>query len=551
MNRRKPYRLLNPALLLSLLPSLAAAQYTDIYTFNSYFEGCCANQPAMLAQGTDGNLYGTLPSGGGSTDAGSWLEYNMSGHPKLTNFGDYTSAQLPDSLSGSNSGFTLGIDGNLYAGVSHVNGLDFGAIIRLSPSSPGQSSSGPPSIVYQFPGGTNPDGYPNPTFPVAPPIQGTDFNLYGVTNDDAYSGYVYQVLLNSSTGQGTAGWALRLPSQSSAPLLLGSDGNFYGTYSNGSFSTNSSGVVVPSPNGNGGIFQITPAGVIGWYYNLDPFSTTHNNGNGDGSGPQGGVMQAADGYLYGTASGGGTNATAGGVVFKIAINGTGYGVAYNFHSTDGTAPHGGLLQGSDGYLYGLTTDNGPPLPPQIRKYLPPAVTLGTMFKVSTAGTNYAVLIPFFGIPVWNYYGPGIDPESTPTLHTNGIIYGLTHRGGENGATSGPGAFDDAGEFFSYNAGLSPFISIVGQRSARIGDRVGIIGQGFSNPVGAATGVTFGGVAVAWGKFTVTVWSDRYMTVVVPPGAKSGPVVVQETTGNLSTLYNFTINCSYLGCLHHP
>jgi hypothetical protein len=79
------------------------------------------------------------------------------------------------------------------------------------------------------------------------------------------------------------------------------------------------------------------------------------------------------------------------------------------------------VQGSDGYLYGLTTDNGPSIPPQIQKYLPPAVTVGTMFKVSTTGTNYTVLIPFFGIPLWDYMGPGIDPESTPTLHTNGII----------------------------------------------------------------------------------------------------------------------------------
>jgi hypothetical protein len=543
MNCRKPYRFLIPVLLLSLLPSLVRAQsrYTGIYTFNCNVEGCGANQPNMLAQGTDGNLYGTQPSGG-TYGYGSWLKYNMNGLPTLTNFGDYTSAQVPDSLSDSNSGFTLGIDGNLYAGVSHVNGMDLGAIIKLTPSAPGLSPTGPPSVVFKFTGGSN------GTFPVAPPIQGTDLNLYGVTSDYGYSGYVYQVLLSTSTGQGTLGWIHQLPSKSTGPLLLGSDGNFYGTYVYGSFSTNSSGTVVPSGNGYGGIFQITPAGVIGWYYNLNPFSA-NNNGNGDGSGPQGAVMQAADGYLYSTASSGGTNATAGGVVFKIAINGTGYSVVHNFQSADGTAPHGGLVQGSDTYLYGLTTQNGPPTNITGIGSVP---VVGTLFKVSTAGANYTVLIPCFGIPKYSNIGPGTDPESTPTLHTSGLLYGLTHTGGiKNAALSGPGAYDDAGEFFSYNAGLSPFISIVGRRSAHVGDRVGIIGQGFSNPVGGATGVTFGGVAVPWTKANVTIWSDHFMTVTVPFGAKSGPVTVQETTGNLSTLYNFTITCSGRLCLRLP
>jgi len=223
MNGRKTNRALIAMVILSLLPALARAQsqFTGIYTFNCNVEGCAANQPAMLGQGTDGNLYGTLPSGAGS---GSWLEYNMSGLPTLTNFSSYSLAQVPNAISDSNSGFTLGIDGNLYAGVSHLDSKDMGAIIRLAPAWPGQSPTAPPTIVYTFPGGTNNVGFPNPTFPVAPPVQGTDFNLYGVTSDDGYSGYVYQVLLNTSTGQGTAGWLHQLPSESLGPLLSGSDG---------------------------------------------------------------------------------------------------------------------------------------------------------------------------------------------------------------------------------------------------------------------------------------------------------------------------------------
>lgn len=528
MNGRKPYRFLIPVLLLTLLPLLAQAQYTPIYTFNCNVEGCGARQPNILAQGTDGNLYGTVPSGA-RFSAGSWFEYYMGGVPVLTNFGDYTSAQVSDSLSDSNSGFTLGIDGNLYAGVSFVDGMDLGAIIRLSPPSPGLPVSGPPTVVYKFTGGSN------GTFPVAPPIQGPDTNLYGVTSDYGYSGYVYQILLNTSTGKGTLGWVHQLPGQSLGPLIVGSDGNFYGTYAYGSFSTNSSGTVVPSAGGFGGIFQISPTGVIGWYYNLNPFSS-NNLGNGDGDSPMGRLMIATDGYLYGTASAGATNLTAGGLIFKIATNGTGYSVIHNFQSADGTNPHGGLVQGSDGYLYGCTTQKGPVL---IVKGAPTLVTVGTFFKVSTSGANYTVLIPFFKIPSQGNIGPGTDAESTPTLHTNGVIYGLTNSGGEAVSTSGSGAFDDAGEFYSYNAGLSPFISVVGRRAAHVNTRVGIIGKGFLS----ATGVTFGGGVAAsmTTKFSVIIWSDTFMTVLIPLGAKTGPITVQEPTGNLSTLYSFTIN----------
>ncbi len=144
-------------------------------------------------------------------------------------------------------------------------------------------------------------------------------------------------------------------------------------------------------------------------------------------------------------------------------------------------------------------------------------------------------------------GPGSDPEATPVLHANGSIYGLTHTGGfiTNGATSSlqPGFFDDGGELFTYNAGLSPVISVDGQRSAHVGDRVTLIGQSFLN----STGVTFGGVPIPWVKLDPIIWNDNSMTVTVPSGAKTGLVTVMEPAGNLNALYNFTITCSAPFC----
>src|SRR5215467_10942824 len=44
----------------------SAQTYTDIFDFDGTAHGCCPQFPAILAQGQDGNLYGTTPTGGTS-----------------------------------------------------------------------------------------------------------------------------------------------------------------------------------------------------------------------------------------------------------------------------------------------------------------------------------------------------------------------------------------------------------------------------------------------------------------------------------------------------
>jgi uncharacterized repeat protein (TIGR03803 family) len=63
------------------------------------------------------------------------------------------------------------------------------------------------------------------------------------------------------------------------------------------------------------------------------------------------VAQGRDGNLYTTSVGGGTG--TGGTVFKITPSGA-LKVIYNFDSTHGASPYGGLTLGSDGKLYGTT-----------------------------------------------------------------------------------------------------------------------------------------------------------------------------------------------------
>jgi len=510
MKDRMRERAVLVALCLTCLAAPAQAQYTGIYTFNLPYDGCCPNLANLLAQGRDGNLYSTMPTGVASAYYGTWFEYPLGGLPAIHPLaaGPYVPA----------SGLTLGIDGNLYGATQH-GGLGNGAYGVLF-----KISGGGLIPVYYFTGGAN------GTYPYAPPIQGPDGNLYGVTYDGSTAGVVYKVL----TASGTLAWVRALPSGTKAPLIIASDGNFYGTYPHGGMTLNG---VAPSNNNGGGIFQVTPTGVVTGVYNINPLDTsiTINGGQGDGQQPWGPVMQGKDGNLYGAASGGGS--ANGGVVYKVGLNGSGFKVLHNFQAADGTAPEGGLLQGSDGFLYGMCSDTGTAQGQQVAK--------GTLFKVDPGGGNFVRLFQFYRASGVSGVGPGSAPLATPTLHTNGLIYGMTSTGGTGNGSSKYGAYDDGGELFRYNAGLSPFISIVGRRSGNVNDRVGIIGQGFLS----ATGVTFGGISALWAPGTVSIASDTYMTVTIPTGARTGPVTVLMGAGSLSTLYNFTISCS--GMCAHP
>ena len=347
MNDRPPYRNLSLALLLGTFFAFAQAQvpagYTGIYAFNGGVEGASPDSPDLLAQGTDGLLYGTLPAGAGG-NRGAWFQYAMSGAPvrfPMAGNTDPSNGPLsPDTgLSYPHGGFMLAIDGNFYGAANTVSGQSYGALFKMS--------GGTVTTVFPLTGpGTGLTV--GPTNPSAPPVQGLDGNLYGVTkeNGGANTGWIYQVILNAN-GTATLGWHFQLPSASTAPLFLARDGNLYGTYSNGSLSWGSTASgVVASSNGNGGIFGINTAGVVTWFYNLNPFNSSFTGG--DGQNPIGPVMQAADGNLYGTASGGGAYGSGQGVVYKIGLNGTGYTPIFSFQAATGNSPQGGLVQGSDG-----------------------------------------------------------------------------------------------------------------------------------------------------------------------------------------------------------
>ena len=184
MNHRTFLRSLSVALGLTAFSALAQAQYSALYTFNGNYDGSNPYFADLLVQGPDGNLHGTLPVGS-IYGRGSWFDYTVGGgvtvHP-------LTSSQPYNPYAG----LTLGVDGNYYGASIHSSGSSsYGMLFRVSTSVTG--TPGVITPVYYFTGGG--DG----TSPYAPPIQGPDGNLYGVTYDPGYTGHVYQIILPAAT----------------------------------------------------------------------------------------------------------------------------------------------------------------------------------------------------------------------------------------------------------------------------------------------------------------------------------------------------------------
>jgi len=129
----------------------------------------------------------------------------------------------------------------------------------------------------------------------------------------------------------------------------------------------------------------------------------------DGASPYSTVVRGRDGVLYGTAWDGGAKGV--GTVFRINVDGTGYANLYNFsNQPDGATPVASLIQGNDGMLYGTTYSGG-------------SNSDGTIFKINTNGNAYLTLWRFTNSP------DGANPQGDLVQGTDGILYGTTQSGG--------------------------------------------------------------------------------------------------------------------------
>lgn len=79
-------------------------------------------------------------------------------------------------------------------------------------------------------------------------------------------------------------------------------------------------------------------------------------GGADGAIPVAGLIQARDGYFYGTTPNGGSSNS--GVIFQMAVDGT-VNIVHTFTGgADGATPYAALIQATDGNFYGTTLYGG-------------------------------------------------------------------------------------------------------------------------------------------------------------------------------------------------
>jgi uncharacterized repeat protein (TIGR03803 family) len=333
-----------------------------------------------------------------------------------------------------------------------------------------------------------------------PLIQATDGNLYGTTwsgGNGSGGGTVFKISLSGKlTTLATVG------GDPSGALVQATDGNFYGTTARG-----------------GTIFKMTPGGVL----------TTLNS---DCCYLYAGLVQATDGNLYGTTfQGGNSNNT--GTVFEVIPQTGALSTLYSFCPdtlcTDGAAPLAALLQATNGTLYGTTTGGGAYGDGTIFSL---SVGLGPFVEAVTYSGKVGNTIEFLGqnftpssTVSFNGTTSALVAVKSPTFLTATVPSGATT--GSVTVTTSRGTLTSNKAFR-----VIPQITTFSPTSGPVGTSVTISGISLTQ----TTKVTFGGVAAS----SVIVNSDTQLTATVPSGAKSGKITVTTRGGTATSSGTFTV-----------
>jgi len=511
--------------LLAFVSGASAQIYGDLHDFNSA-DGANPSDPQVLAEGRDGNLYGTTPGGG----QGGGVVFRITPAGLQTVLYTFTGSDgyVP------NAGLTLGLDGNFY-GTTILGGVhSLGAIYKIT-------AGGGLTVLYSFTGGS--DG----AYPYATPVLGNDGNLYGVTQ----SATAYKITpLGTFTVLGT------LPSRSFAPLFLGADGDFYGTTQHGgtfnqgtvfrmtpagkitviySFdgtthggvpwggvvqaAGNFYGTTTAGGSGGGVVYRLTPTGSLTVIHNFPVGSQT------DGSDPIAGLLFASNGFFYGTTFSGGSGGY--GDLFQINANGQSYVDIYDFQNTFGSNPSSNLVQHTNGFVYGMATHGGLngdgvlfSLALNLGATVKPVLSSGRV-----GGTVEVLGSGFLAVTGITFGGIAASPTSIKVISDTYLTVAVPP-----GARNGPlTVYTSTGSMSS----MTPFtvlppipkITTFNPTSGPVGTSVTITGSGFTG----ASKVTFGGISAT----SFTVDSDIQVTAIVPTGAQTGKIGI-TTAGGLAT-----------------
>lgn len=325
----------------------ADGQESVLYHFGSTTnDGSMPSGP--LIQGRDGALYG-LTSDGGDHNGGTIFKVSLAGAYKLLHSFGATS----DEGVVPQGGLVQAGDGNFYGvtasgGANHCfqvpqDGGNCGTVFKMTPS-------GVTTTLYSF-GKSISDG----VTPIASLVQASDGNLYGTTingganactlSDGTHNcGTLFRTTLSGETTiLYSFGHSLSDAIAPQGALIQGTDGALYGTTPSGG------GGSCGGYFGCGTVFRFSLAGEFSIVY---AFALDSRK---DGDGPAPYLIQARDGNFYGETRSGGENlGDLEGTAFKLTPAGVLTTlVSFGPLNIKASNPDGGLVEARDGTLYGV------------------------------------------------------------------------------------------------------------------------------------------------------------------------------------------------------
>ena len=316
------------------------------------FVQSAGNPYGSLMQASDGKLYG-MTYYGGANNAGCLFQYDPATTTYVIKYDfDFADGRYP---YGS---LIQATDGNLYGmatagGTSATN--DNGVLFKFNP----QNSTF--TKLFDL------DGATTGSTPCGALLQATDGMLYGMTYQGGANNMGVLFQFNPANNSLTVKVTFDGTTKGQNPygsLIQATDGKLYGMTKYGGL--NEYGVVFQFDLRNNNFTK-----------KID-FDMVTNGGDPDGS-----LMQATDGKLYGLTEAGGAHSV--GVLFQFDPVTSSFINKMDFDgSTNGGSPYGSLMQAFDGNLYGMTFNGG-------------TNDLGVLFQFNPVTSTYTKKLDFNGI----------------------------------------------------------------------------------------------------------------------------------------------------------